>query len=706
MENRTEPFIWDKYQIVNHPLDLPYCKVYKMMELKVSSSRYLVEYDKDAAPGNLRAEMELWTAVKGIPFPKILEVREEGSVVSIVCEEARGVTLETSGARSLSEEKVLVMLPALRKVMEGMQKERIGLPAAEALARRLYCAPDGDMRLLPLPLIQAMTKGKSSVDALTAGSAEAAEAAYVKAFGALACYLLTQTFPSGSSLSLQTQMELAPATADFLNALVSGKVGGFGAALDGALTRMKAEREKNAAPVKEENAEPSAALQAVKKPGAGATMAGIAVRIGKGILFTLEVIVRFTIFLVYLVASYYWEQMQKLAKWIRRVYAWMRRLTWNDIRSFFTREGKRIRQNMSKMRISIAMMFPVPEADMVNFTRHLATLLQAGVSFTYSLKVLHEQNEGVRLKAAIATVYEEVVGKGRSLSWGMRQTKGVFSDLMINMVNAGEVSGKLGEVLHQVADFLERNMLLRKKIKSAATYPIVISIACFGLFSFFVYVILPRLIEIFQGFPGLQMPLPTVVLIDIVKFAHSPLTMVLVLVGGVIVFFPLMSFISSLIGKARMDLLKLNLPVFGRLYKKVLLTRFCSTLGTMIRCGVPLLNAFEVTGRASGNEFFNDLVGDVIEKARVGRTLSSIFEDNVFFPPLFISMVQVGEESGNLEGMLIKMAQIYDEEVTYLLQQFIALIEPTLMAVMGCVVGFVVIAIFMPIYTIIGGIHS
>jgi len=444
----------------------------------------------------------------------------------------------------------------------------------------------------------------------------------------------------------------------------------------------------------------------VREPGRPllATLASVFIEILVPVVRTLVLIVQFAAFVFFLVITYYVERVKGIFRFFVRTYRMLISLRLEDIQDYFRSTVTEARKEIAKAGTTIQELFPVNRIELLNFTRHLAVLLHAGVPLARSLEILYKQCENKRFADAVGRVYRAVISEGYPLSKAMALCPRIFSSLYVNMMSAGEVSGKLDTVLDRIGQFLESDLKLRQKVKAASTYPIVIAVVSFLFFSFFVYIILPKFMMIFDGL-NVPLPLPTRILIAFVNFAHSPITILITFVIATIVFFPLFAFLRSVLGKERVDLLKLKLPVFGKIYKKILLARFCSTFGSLIDCGVPLLEALDVTGKASGNEFFYGMILEMSEEVRVGLTLNSIIEKILFFPSILLSMVKVGEESGTLHQMLLRLSDIYENEVTLALQQFVALIEPILMAVMGVVVGFVILAVFLPVYSILQGIH-
>lgn len=344
----------------------------------------------------------------------------------------------------------------------------------------------------------------------------------------------------------------------------------------------------------------------------------------------------------------------------------------------------------------------VNEQALVVFSRQFATMINAGLAMVRCLDILSEQTEDKKLQATLVQVRRDVEG-GSTLSNALGKHPTVFSTLYVSMVKAGEMGGVLDEVLERLAGFMEKDFGLKKKVKSALTYPVVILVMALGIVFFLVTYILPTFVQLFEGM-SLQLPLPTQILMGITKAARNPMIIIpclaLVIIGG----FLLNRYVQTPVGKKQYDLLKLNIPVFGLLNKKVSISRFCRTLGTLLSSGVPIMQALEIVGKASGNEIIAMTVTKIRESIREGESIASPLGASGMFPPMVTQMVAVGEETGNLDAMLSKIADFYDTEVEYLLASLTSMLEPIMIVGMGGIVGFIVISVFLPLYQLIGNL--
>jgi len=344
----------------------------------------------------------------------------------------------------------------------------------------------------------------------------------------------------------------------------------------------------------------------------------------------------------------------------------------------------------------------VNEQALVVFSRQFATMINAGLAMVRCLDVLSVQTEDKMLRDVIIAVRRDVEG-GSTLANALGKFPKVFTALFVNMVRAGELGGILDEVLNRLATFLEKDYNLKKKVKAAMTYPLVILVMAVLIVFFLVTFIMPTFVELFVGM-NMKLPWPTKILIGVTNgLGHwqIDLAILAVFIVALILF---RRYVSTPAGRLQYDKFKLKLPVFGMLIRKVAISRFCRTLGALLQSGVPIMQALEIVGKASGNEVVAQTVLRVRESVREGESIALPLQLSGLFPPLVTQMVAVGEETGNLDGMLTKIADFYDTEVEYMLASLTSLLEPLMILIMGFIVGFIVISVFLPLYQIIGNI--
>jgi len=345
----------------------------------------------------------------------------------------------------------------------------------------------------------------------------------------------------------------------------------------------------------------------------------------------------------------------------------------------------------------------VNEQALTVFSRQFATMINAGLAMVRCLDILAEQTEDKKLQQTLVQVRRDVEG-GSTLSNALGKHPNVFSTLYISMVRAGELGGVLDEVLDRLANFMEKDFGLKKRVKSALTYPVVILVMAIVIVFFLVTYILPTFVSLFEGM-NMALPLPTKILMAVTKAARKPLVIIPSVAIIIILFFGFNRYVQTPVGKKQYDRLKLSIPVFGLLNKKVAISRFCRTLGTLLSSGVPIMQALEIVGKASGNEIIAETVTKVRESIREGESIASPLGSSGMFPPMVTQMVAVGEETGNLDAMLAKISDFYDTEVEYMLASLTSMLEPIMIVGMGAVVGFIVIAVFLPLYQLIGNLH-
>ncbi len=332
--------------------------------------------------------------------------------------------------------------------------------------------------------------------------------------------------------------------------------------------------------------------------------------------------------------------------------------------------------------------------DIALMTRQLAVLLRAGMPVLEALNALQDQTSRVRLRATIYEVRDKV-NSGRTLGDSMADHPKVFSDLYVNMVRAGEVSGTLEQVLARLADIIERQSKLRSQIMSSMAYPIFMALFALAIITFLLMVIVPRITDMFER-QEIELPALTKGLIAFSDFLGSYWWVVL---GVFALLFALWRlWISREEGRKSWDKLKLKFPLYGQLHLKLVCGRFARTMGTMLQSGLMVLPALEVVNTVLGNAFIQNCMDDVKVGVRRGRDLAQPLRETALFPPMMIHMIELGQRSGEIENMLIQVADTFEEDVRLTIDALVALIEPAIIIVMGVVVGLLVLAILLPIF--------
>ncbi len=336
----------------------------------------------------------------------------------------------------------------------------------------------------------------------------------------------------------------------------------------------------------------------------------------------------------------------------------------------------------------------VKSSEVMIFTRQLSTIVNAGLPLLQGLDILAEQTEDVKFAKVIREI-GQAVEAGETFSEALKRYPRVFPDLYVSMVRAGEASGDLDGVLVQLAEYMEAMAELRRRIRSAMTYPVVafgmIVLIAVGLIIW----VVPQFEQIFASF-GQDLPVPTQLLITVSNVLRSWQAFLAVgIAAACILAFRI--YAETPVGRYNVDVAKLRLPIFGKLLRKVAISRFARTLSTLTRSGVPILGALEIAERTSGNEVFARAVRAAGEGVRNGETLAAPLARSEEFPSMVTRMIGVGEKTGALETMLSKISEFYDSEVKAAVDGLTSMIEPILIMLMGIVVGSIVVALFMPI---------
>lgn len=335
--------------------------------------------------------------------------------------------------------------------------------------------------------------------------------------------------------------------------------------------------------------------------------------------------------------------------------------------------------------------------DLAVFSRQFATMINSGLSLLRALNILAEQTENPLLAKATGQLKDDVE-RGSSLSAAMTKHPKIFSTLFVSMVKAGETGGQLDTILTRVADSLEADYKLRQKVKSAMTYPVIVAGIAFVLVTIMLLFVVPTFAEMFSDLGG-ELPLPTKILVTASEQAKILVPLSIVAFVASVIFYRKMR-LKSAEFRLKADKLKLRIPVFGLLFKKVALSRFSRTLGLLLRAGVPVLQALDIVGGATGNEVLARAAQAVKESVKSGESMSQPLEEHDIFPPMVVQMISVGEDTGALDAMLDKISDFYDQEVESMTEQLTALIEPLMIAVLGGIVGSMIIALYMPMFKI------
>lgn len=334
--------------------------------------------------------------------------------------------------------------------------------------------------------------------------------------------------------------------------------------------------------------------------------------------------------------------------------------------------------------------------ELVIFSRQLATMIDAGMPLVQALGILGEQIESENLKNVVISVRHDIEA-GVSFCDALSKHPNIFSELFINMTRAGEISGMLDQVLDRLASYLEKTASLTRKVKSSLVYPSVVVSMAVLITAFLLLKVVPTFKEIFESLGG-KLPFPTLVLIGVSNLCRKfflALVAVLVIAG-----FVFKKYVNTEKGRYNFDAQKLKIPVLGVLFKKVALAKFSRTFATLMKSGVAALNALEIVAKTSGNKVVEKVILSARDSVREGEPISRPLSKSKIFPPMVCRMIAVGESTGQLEKMLSKIGDFYDEQVDAAVSGLTSMIEPLVIAFLGVVIGGIVVALFLPIFKI------
>jgi len=338
----------------------------------------------------------------------------------------------------------------------------------------------------------------------------------------------------------------------------------------------------------------------------------------------------------------------------------------------------------------------IKKASISIFMRQLGDLLNAGVPLVKALTTLTNQQSTPQLKEVIHQIKTSVVS-GSNLADALAEHPKLFSELQINLVHSGEVSGSLESVLNQIAEFAEKEQALISRVKTALAYPVLLFLVGTGSVIFLMTFFIPRFAVIFSDM-GHNLPMPTQILMGVSHFIRTFwMVFILVIAGGVYLF---RKWVNKPSGRLQYDGIKLKIPIVNDLVTKIAVSRFCRTLATLLKSGIPLLTALKVVQGATGNAVIANEISEIAGSIREGQSLAEPLRMSRIFPMSVVEMISVGEEAGNLEDVLFKVSDAFDIEVDNAVQMFVSLMEPAMILFMAIIVGFIVISMLLPVFTL------
>jgi type IV pilus assembly protein PilC len=343
----------------------------------------------------------------------------------------------------------------------------------------------------------------------------------------------------------------------------------------------------------------------------------------------------------------------------------------------------------------------IPQKDIVLMSKQAATLFEAQVSAVKTFELLGENAENLSIRKSLAQVTEAIRG-GTSISGAMAQQPRVFSNFYVNMVRAGEESGKLTQTFSYLAEYLERNYTLTSKTKNALVYPAFIILTFIVVMILMLTRVIPQMVVIIEE-SGQAIPFYTRIVIAISDFFvnYGLFLAIFAIIAGVFIWRAL----QTDNGRSRLDSLKLQLPGFGKLYRKIYLARIADNVNTMLTAGIPVVRTLEIAGEVVGNTVFRDILRDAVEEVKGGNSISSAFNKHEEIPQIMVQMIKVGEETGSIGKILKTLANFYSREVVNAVDTLIGLIEPAMIVLLGIGVGGLLMSVMIPIYNVAGGIQ-
>lgn len=363
-------------------------------------------------------------------------------------------------------------------------------------------------------------------------------------------------------------------------------------------------------------------------------------------------------------------------------------------KALLTRQGFSVDSIKKKPKEIVLFAEKVVEKDIVVFTRQFAVMIAAGLPLVQCLTLLANQAEKKTFSTTINDIRKSVE-TGDTFSDALRKHPKTFETLYSNMIEAGEVGGILDVILVRLADYMEKAMKLKSKVKSALVYPISIVVIAIVVVAFLMIFVIPIFAQMFSELGG-NLPGPTQIVMTVSDiFQHY--THYMIGAGFAFTFF-FKRFYNTARGRITIDTLALKVPVFGPLIRKVAVAKFTRTFGTLISSGVPIIQALDIVARTAGQKVVENAIVGTIESIKEGQTLAAPLSKSDVFPPMVVQMIAVGEETGALDTMLEKIADFYDDEVDTAVDALTALLEPILMVFLGIVIGFIVIAMYLPIF--------
>jgi len=366
-----------------------------------------------------------------------------------------------------------------------------------------------------------------------------------------------------------------------------------------------------------------------------------------------------------------------------------------------SRQLKAGKQRSVKEPKSFSLFNRIPEKAVIDFTRSLAVMIRARVPMVQALDTTIELTENKKLSELLKLVRKDVSG-GTSLAKSLSRAGSVFDEFFIHLVRVGEAAGILDEVLLRLSAYKEKRYALKKKVQSALMYPALVVVVAMGALLFLLLFVVPNFADMYSDFNA-RLPAATQFVLNL---SHGLSHYFLLIASGVaLLIIGMRRYAQTPGGRHRIDTLRIKVPYFGDLYLKTLIVRFTQTLGTLLKSGITLVESLEILKKSSGNIVIEEATEGMLKSVKKGRSIKSSFHESRIFPPMVVQMVTVGEETAELDQMMLHIAQLYDEEVDVAIQSLTSVIEPALIVVLGIILGGIIVAMYLPIFQLMNVIR-
>lgn len=361
-----------------------------------------------------------------------------------------------------------------------------------------------------------------------------------------------------------------------------------------------------------------------------------------------------------------------------------------------------LKPTTEKRKITLPIKRKVNQKELMTSTKQLSVMLKSGVSLTKSIDVLSKQQKNAKFAEILRDVKKNIE-EGLSFADALRKHKNIFPPLYTSTVEAGEMGGNLDESLENIAALLERSLTLKRKIKGALAYPVIVSIVAIAVIILILVKVIPTFAGIYQS-AGMHLPLPTQIIINISMFVRKAF---LPIILGIIALVIIIKLLHKRNERARkfIDNVLLHLPLFGKLINKGIVARLSTTISSLVKGGLPLLEAINIAVKTAGNKVMEDALSSIRDKIRKGETVANAFSQAKIFEPMVVQMISVGEETGALDEMLENVSRFYEAEVDDTVKNLTSIMEPVMIVVLGGIIGFIVIAMYLPIFKLGEVIH-